>query len=105
MHPLFVKAITNLDRIDYLISMVNGTTEEKILVQIKFLKTTKRQKMYRQHIKKIVSRCLSDIFYGLTLMLRKKYMIYLYAISMLWIYVYISSRIVRRKYIVRDHDK
>ena len=32
LHPLFVKAITNLDRIDYLISMVNGTTEEKILV-------------------------------------------------------------------------
>ena len=38
LHPLFVKAITNLDRIDYIISMVNGTTEEKILVVMDYRK-------------------------------------------------------------------
>lgn len=36
LHPLFVKAIINLDRIDYLISMVNGKTEEKLLVVIDY---------------------------------------------------------------------
>lgn len=46
LHPLFVKAITNLDRIDYLISMVNGTTEEKILVVIDYGKEiTKYEKI------------------------------------------------------------
>lgn len=53
LHPLFVKAITNLDRIDYLISMANGTTEEKILVVMDYGKEITN---YEKVIRTIKSR-------------------------------------------------
>lgn len=53
LHPLFVKAITNLDRIDYLISIVNGTTEEKILVVLDYGKEITN---YEKTIRTIKSR-------------------------------------------------
>ena len=36
LHPMFVKAIKKIDFVDYLISLANGTTEEKIRLLIQY---------------------------------------------------------------------
>lgn len=36
LHPMFVKAIKKIDFVDYLISLANGTTEEKIILLMQY---------------------------------------------------------------------